>query len=84
MFIVIWRDSALNELADAFVRADLLRRDTIEHAVMRLNAQLASDPIDLGESRSGSQRVAFDKPCAITFLVDTTAGVVRVTHFRIY
>ena len=61
MYAVIWRDAALNELADAFVVADLARRDALEQSVLRLNAQLAADPREVGESRSGKERVAFDK-----------------------
>ena len=85
MYAVIWRDAALNELADAFVLADLARCDALEQSVLRLNAQLAADPREVGESRSGNLRVAFDKPVAINFLVDDPMpDVVRVTHFRTY
>ncbi len=84
MYEVIWRDSALDELADAFVKADLIKREALERAVVKLNAQLASEPFDLGESREGIDRVAFDRPCAINYWVDTILRVVRVTHFRTY
>jgi hypothetical protein len=82
MFAVIWRDSALDALADAFVQADLPTRDAIERAVTRLNNRLASDPNALGESRPGQgRRIAFDHPRAIRFTADDAAGIVRVTHF---
>ena len=85
MFAVIWRDAALNQLADAWVLADLPTRDAIEQAINRLNSRLAADPRHLGESRVGRRRVAFDAPCAISFVVDDPlAGVVRVTHFWTY
>jgi hypothetical protein len=85
MFAVIWRDPALDSLADAFVVADLPTRDAIEQAVNRLNAQLASDPDVLGESRPGlGRRIAFDHPCAIRFTVDHSAGVALVTRFWTY
>ena len=84
MFEVIWRDSALDELADAFVLADMLKRHALEQAVLKLNAQLAAEPFDLGESRDGDDRVAFEKPCAINYWVDNLTRMVRVTHFRTY
>ncbi|MBP3958587.1 hypothetical protein J8F10_25340 [Gemmata sp. G18] len=85
MFAVIWRDSALDALADAFVQANTSTRDAIERAVIRFNNQLAADPNDLGESRSGAgRRIAYDSPCAIRFTVDTAGGTVRVTHFWTY
>lgn len=85
MFAVIWRDTALDALADDYVRADPSARDAIERAVTRLNNRLASDPTALGESRPGrGRRVAFDSPCAIRFTVDPADRVVRVTHFWTY
>ena len=85
MFAVIWWDSSLDALADAFVVAGLPTRDAIERAVTRLNAQLADDPEALGESRAGAgQRIAFESPCAIRYLVDRTNRVVVVTSFWTY
>ena len=85
MFALIWMEVALDALADEFVLADLPTRDAIEQAVRRLNTRLAADPNALGESRPGrGRRIAFEQPCAITFVVDDTAGTVRVTHFWTY
>jgi hypothetical protein len=82
MFAVIWREAALDELADHFVRADGQRRDLIEQTVLRFNARLAVDPIHFGESRSGRTRIAVDGRSAIYFRVDDAQQVVVVTHFR--
>ncbi len=84
MFEVSWRDSALDELADAFVLSDMYNRDALERAVLKLNAQLAAELYDLGESRDGDDRVAFEKPCAINYWVDNLVRMVYVTHFRTY
>ncbi len=85
MYALIWMSVALDALADAFVQADLPTRDAIERAVRRLNRLLASNPSGLGESRSGdAQRIAFEQPCAITFIVDDAAQTARVTHFWTY
>jgi hypothetical protein len=84
MYTVIWRDAALDALADAFVAADLLMRGRIERAVTRLNKQLAADPEDIGESRGGKRRIAFEAPCGIRYMVDTSNLTARVTHFWTY
>ena len=82
MYGVIWRKTAMDALTDAFATADTTRRKMIERAVIFFNAELAGDPRNLGESRSGNRRIAFDMQCAITFAVDEPiAGVVRVSHF---
>jgi hypothetical protein len=81
MNAVIWRDSALEALADAFVLSDLPTQDNIERIVKGLNARLLSDPHTLGESRGGQRRIAYRAPCAISFLIDDSSGIVRVTHF---
>lgn len=82
---VIWRESALDAMADAFVTADPARRTLIERAVIFFNNALANDPQNLGESRGGNRRIAFDSRCAITFVIDEPiAGVVRVSHFWTY
>lgn len=85
MFGLIWYNTALDALADAFVQADLSTRDEIERAVTRLNRALAADPNGLGESRPGAgRRIAFDQPCAVLFTVDDVDKVVRVTRFYMY
>ncbi len=85
MYALIWMSVALDALADAFVQADLPTRDLIERAVRRLNRLLTANPNGLGESRPGpGQRIAFEQPCAISFVVDDAAGTVRVTHFWTY
>jgi plasmid stabilization system protein ParE len=82
MFAVIWRGAALDHLADAWVQADPPTRDAIDRAVQRLNAALAANPKSVGESRTGRRQVAFDAPCAISYVVDDPVpGAVRVTHF---
>jgi hypothetical protein len=55
--IVEWTESALDRLADLFVTADLAEQDVIEAAVLKINADLAARPWNLGESRSGDRRL---------------------------
>lgn len=83
MFAVIWRDAALDELADAFVTADYASRDEIERAVNELNARLAADPMTLGESRAReTERIAFHGIISATYDVELSGRLVRVLHFR--
>jgi hypothetical protein len=84
MWAVIWKDQALDDLADALVQSDLATQDTIERLIKQFNAELAADPLQVGESRTGNRRIAHRAPCAISFLVDSTDQVVRVTHFWTY
>lgn len=84
MFAVIWRDNALDDLADAWVTASLQMRAVIESRIADLNKRLASDPMAEGESREGKRRIVFDAPVVLTCLVDQADRVVRVTHFRLY
>jgi hypothetical protein len=84
MWSVIWRDTALDELADAMVGADLPTQDLITQRVEALNRRLALDPLSEGESRTGRVRIAFDDPVGILFTVSETDQVVWVTHFWTY
>jgi hypothetical protein len=84
MWAVIWRDTALDELADDMVRADLPTQDLIAQQVDALNRRLAIDPLNEGESRTGRVRIAFADPVGILFTVSQTDQVVWVTHFWTY
>jgi hypothetical protein len=84
MHEVIWRDTALDALADAYVAADRPTRDRIEAAVVRLNSRLAESPESEGESRPDERRITFAAPVAIIFRVDEAALRVRVIQFWTY
>jgi hypothetical protein len=72
-------------LADAYVQADPPKRDVIERIVAGVNAALTADPTQVGESRTGRQRIVTDPPCAMIFRVnDPIPGAVRVIHFWIF
>jgi hypothetical protein len=49
-----------------------------------LNSRLATDPLDVGESRVGNWRVEFVDFVAILFEVFPADGFVRVVHFWTY
>jgi hypothetical protein len=78
MFTVIWRTRALDELADILVQSDLNTQDLIERQVTALNNRLATDPLDVGESRGGNRRIAIADPICVLFEVSAANGIVRV------
>jgi hypothetical protein len=78
MFTVIWRTRALDELADIVVQSDLNTQDLVERQVTALNKRLAADPLDVGESRGGSRRIAIADPICILFEVSAVNRIVRV------
>jgi hypothetical protein len=78
MFAVIWRTRALDELADIVVQSDLTTQDLIARQVAALNQRLATDPLDVGESRGGNLRIGIADPVCILFEVAAANGIVRV------
>lgn len=81
MFAVIWRDEALDELANLWVRLAPDGREALARSVAALNARLADDPLAEGESREGAERVAFVTRASVFFEVEEH-GIVRVGRFR--
>ena len=78
---VIWREHALDRLADRYVAADPARRDAIDRAVTYINATLAIDPVQ-GESRARpTQRSWFVFPVSIVFEIFSADDLVVVQHF---
>lgn len=84
MYELKWWDVALDRLADIFVAATLAEQDRMAGAVEAFNARLRSDPFDVGESRSGTRRIAFIPLLAIGFHVSQSERTVYVTGVRRY
>jgi hypothetical protein len=80
-FAVVWRQAALDLLADLYVTLPLGDQDRVAAGVKALNARLASDPFAVGEGRDDDHdRIAFPPLLSVTFEVDPAAGVVRVIN----
>jgi len=80
MFRVVWLRTALDELGAAWIQADSEMRAAITASTNRVAQLLQTDPQLQGESRSGGQRIMFQRPLGLTFEVREQAGVVRVLH----
>ena len=78
---VRWKPSALDQLADYYASLPLPEQRALAATVERINAELAADPLALGESRdSAGRRVWFPGPLVVIFRVE--ARGVFVTHAR--
>lgn len=84
MFAVLWRTSALDSLADVYVGADAAERERIAAGVTELNRSLAINPLDVGESRAGHDRVAFPPLLNVLFRVEESTATVRVVGVKRY
>jgi hypothetical protein len=80
MFQVEWLQSALDELAAIWVRADSALRQAITAAAHSIEQELRRSPHQLGESREGEERVFFTYPLGVQFDIDDAQGTVRVLH----
>lgn len=84
MYEYRWLETTLDELANLYVAADRPERERMAAGVERLNARLAADPLDVGESRGGGYRVAFLPLLMVSFHVDEVNRMVRVTAVSRY
>ena len=80
----VWLETALDQLADIWVQVDPAERGRIEAAVHRINATLADDPHEAGESRPGDVRILCSPPLTVRFRVETgsVAVVFQAHHVR--
>jgi hypothetical protein len=85
MTTVAWEDGALNELADAWMRADSVERQRILSATSQVEQRLRANPATEGESRPEGRRVFFAPPLGVLyhFLNDRQAvAILRVWTIR--
>ncbi|MBN9121497.1 MAG: hypothetical protein J0I06_20500 [Planctomycetes bacterium] len=82
MFALVWEDTALDQLADAYVAAGSEDRAQMAAGVEALNTRLRDDPLAVGESRAGGFRIGFVPRLAILFHVSEADRTVRVVRLR--
>lgn len=78
MYRVLWESFALRLLADVWIDASSNDRAQITDAVSEADRLLKFDPLDIGESRAGIERIAFFGPLGILFEVHEREEVVKV------
>lgn len=78
---VDWSETALDGLADIYVTEPQDGKPAVATAAAAINAQLASDPMEPGESRSGPyRRIWFVGPLMVMYDVFPPDGIVVVTQ----
>jgi plasmid stabilization system protein ParE len=82
MMRIEWLQSALNDLAAIWARADSVRRKAITAASHRLDRRLANNPQNAGESRSGTNRIVFIGPLIVFFRTEADGRTVTVLGVR--
>jgi hypothetical protein len=85
MALVRWEQSALDELADMWVRADSAGRQATSADAREIDRRLQAGPDQEGESRPSGNRVLFVPPLGVSFRVSaggTVASVLHVWRFR--
>jgi hypothetical protein len=80
---LVWLESASNELADGWLRADSATRAAITAASHAVEQRLVRDPLTEGESREEDARITFEGPLSVTFKVEPTDYTVVVVHIRV-
>ena len=84
MYEYRWLEPVLDKLTAIYVAADVPDRDKMAAGVEGFNTRLATDPLDVGESRTGGYRVAFPPLLSVSFHVDEAIRLVRVTDVMRY
>jgi len=84
MFKYLWLEATLDKLADIYITLDVSQRDRVAAGIEVFNQQLATDPLEVGESRVGGFRVAFPPLLKVSFHVDIANRRVRVTDVTQY
>ena len=83
MFRVAWLQTALNELAALWLKADTALRKSVTTVTHQVDLALKTAPLEQGESRANGRRLMFAFPLAILFEVLSESSTVRVLHVRL-
>ena len=75
---VEWSETAREELAEIWIKADSGHRRAVTAAADLIDKRLHSNPEDESESRENDQRVLFEAPLGIRFQIQVKPAVVRV------
>jgi hypothetical protein len=78
MYRVEWIQTARDELTLLWILADSPARQAITAASAKIDPTLELDPLNVGESRTGDERVMFVDPLGVLFEVDAANHIVWV------
>jgi hypothetical protein len=84
MFRLEWLESALQELADIWLRADATLRQAITAATHQIEQLLLNDPLHEGESRPGGRRILHLAPLGILYRIEPDGQTVTVLRVWLY
>jgi hypothetical protein len=84
MFQVEWLQSALDALADGWVRAAPAERPRITGAADQIDWRLQHDPQNEGESRSAGRRVLLVPPLTVVYRIEPDGQTVTVLQARVF
>jgi hypothetical protein len=79
---VEWEAAARGELGVIWAAAGDAELPGLERQVLGLLTDLRADPLEVGESRDGSHRVAVRPPLTVWFEVFDDGRRVRIFHVR--
>lgn len=79
-YTVDWKRRAEAQLAALWIRAN--NKGAIVGYAEQIERALARDPLDFGESRSGTTRIAFFRPLCVVYHVDGAARAVHVLGIK--
>lgn len=75
---VVWLPAAEQELATLWL--DLVTRPNVSPAADKIDRLLRRDPLSLGESHAGDQRLVFEDSLAVLYRVKEPDRLVEVIH----
>ena len=84
VYTVLYREQARDELALLWLNADSQLRAAITAASAVLETALRKNPHTIGESRTATQRIAFEPPLAVLFDIREEDRQVVVLHIWQY
>jgi hypothetical protein len=83
MFHLEWRDAAVDDLANGWLKADSRLRADITAAIHEVERRLLRAPDRAGESRKPGTRVLILNPLVVTFHVNVRTNVVLISAVRV-
>jgi hypothetical protein len=86
MSVVVWTEEALDRLSDIYVSVTAIQRVRLVDVVEEIDVRLSENSQFEGESRSGTNRVAFFPPLCVLYSVrpHQPVFIVRVSPLRFW